>query len=99
MRIAYLHAAIALALLATWATAQVSPRARAVHASATVIDTHADTPQRFLDDGFDMGSTDPRDTGQISLEKARLGNLSAEFFSIWVYSRPTAAITHGVLSI
>jgi membrane dipeptidase len=62
----------------------VSARARAIEDSATVIDTHADTPQRFLDEGFDIGSTDPSDVGHISLEKARRGNLGAEFFSIWV---------------
>jgi membrane dipeptidase len=49
-----------------------------------VVDTHADTPQRFLDEGFDIGSTDPQDVGHISLGKARRGNLGAEFFSIWV---------------
>jgi len=62
----------------------VSPRALALHNSAIVIDTHADTPQRFLDDNFDIGSTDPKDFGHMSLDKARAGNLRAEFFSIWV---------------
>lgn len=64
--------------------AQVSPRAKAIHDSAIVVDTHADTPQRFLDEGFDIGSTDPNDNGHISLDKAKAGNLGAEFFSIWV---------------
>jgi membrane dipeptidase len=62
----------------------VSARAHAIHDSAIVIDTHADTPQRFLDENFDIGSTDPKDIGHISLDKARAGNLGAEFFSIWV---------------
>jgi membrane dipeptidase len=62
----------------------VSPRAQAIHDSALVVDTHADTPQRFLDEGFDMGSTDANDVGHVSLDKARRGNLGAEFFSIWV---------------
>jgi membrane dipeptidase len=62
----------------------ISAQARAIHDSALIIDTHADTPQRFLDEGFDIGSTDPHDTGHISLDKARRGNLGAEFFSIWV---------------
>ena len=62
----------------------VSARASAIHDSAIVIDTHADTPQRFLDEGFDIGSTDANDIGHISLDKARRGNLGAEFFSIWV---------------
>ena len=65
-------------------TEAVSAKARAIHDSALVIDTHADTPQRFLDEGFDIGSTDPNDNGHISLDKARRGNLGAEFFSIWV---------------
>lgn len=62
----------------------VSEKARAIHESALVIDTHADTPQRFLDEGFDIGSSDANDEGHISLDKARRGNLGAEFFSIWV---------------
>jgi membrane dipeptidase len=62
----------------------VSDRARAIHESAIVIDTHADTPQRFLDEGFDIGSTEPNDLGHVSLDKVTRGNLGAEFFSIWV---------------
>ena len=62
----------------------ISARARQIHDSAIIVDTHADTPQRFLDEGFDIGSTDPNDLGHISLDKARRGNLGAEFFSIWV---------------
>jgi len=64
--------------------AGISARARSIHESAIVVDTHADTPQRFLDENFDIGSTDPKDNGHISLDKARAGNLGAEFFSIWV---------------
>jgi len=62
----------------------VSARARQIHDSAIVVDTHADTPQRFLDEDFDIGSMDAKDIGHISLDKARRGNLGAEFFSIWV---------------
>jgi membrane dipeptidase len=62
----------------------ISSQARAIQESAIVVDTHADTPQRFLDEGFDIGSTDPNDIGHISLDKARRGHLGAEFFSIWV---------------
>jgi membrane dipeptidase len=62
----------------------VSAEAHAIHDSALIVDTHADTPQRFLDEGFDIGSTDPHDIGHMSLDKAHRGNLGAEFFSIWV---------------
>jgi membrane dipeptidase len=53
-----------------------------VQKSAIVIDTHADTPQRFLDEHFDLG--DPLNGGNFNLESVRKGNLGAEFFSIWV---------------
>src|ERR1700687_3932302 len=67
-----------------YAQTVVSDKAREIHNSAIVIDTHADTPQRFLDENYDIGSTDPKDHGHISLDKATAGNLGAEFFSIWV---------------
>ena len=60
----------------------VSAQARRIHDSAIVIDTHADTPQRFLDEDFDIASA--AGTGSIDLQKVREGNLGAEFFSIWV---------------
>ncbi len=62
----------------------VSAKAKAIHDSAIVVDTHADTPQRFLYENYDIGNTDPKDYGHISLDKAKAGNLGAEFFSIWV---------------
>jgi len=59
-----------------------------VQRSAIVIDTHADTPQRFVDEGFDL--SDPLGDGNFNLESARKGNLGAEFFSIWVDPVPNA---------
>jgi membrane dipeptidase len=53
-----------------------------VHRSAIVIDTHADTPQRFVDENFDL--SDPLKGGNLNLESIHKGNLGAEFFSIWV---------------
>jgi len=55
---------------------------QAVHASAIVIDTHADTPQRFVDEHWDF--TDPLNGGMLNYDSARKGNLDAQFFSIWV---------------
>jgi membrane dipeptidase len=57
----------------------------AVHASAIVIDTHADTPQRMLDDHYDL--SEPLNGGYLNFESAKKGNLGAEFFSIWVDPR------------
>jgi membrane dipeptidase len=70
--------------ISTQAQTPISKKAMEIQNSAIVIDTHADTPQRFLDENYDIGSTDPKDNGHISLDKAKAGNLGAEFFSIWV---------------
>ena len=77
------RSSLLLLLSASLAAQTVTPRARAIHHSAIVVDTHADTPQRFLYENFDIGNSDPKDIGHISLDKARAGNLGAEFFSIW----------------
>jgi membrane dipeptidase len=40
------------------AASQTRPKtdtAQTIHQSALVVDTHADTPQRFLDENFDLG--------------------------------------------
>jgi membrane dipeptidase len=57
-----------------------------IHFDALVIDGHADTPQRFVDNGWSF--SDPLDTGlgagMLNLESVRAGGLAAEFFAIWV---------------
>ena len=53
-----------------------------LHATSLVIDTHADTPQRFVDEGWNF--TDPLGTGMLNLASAQAGNLAAEFLAIWV---------------
>lgn len=73
-----------------------------VERSAIVIDTHADTPQRFVDENYDLG--DPLKGGNWNLESAQKGNLGAEFFSIWVepkrykgqYARRTLVLIDAV---
>lgn len=58
--------------------------ARQIHESSLVIDTHADTTQRLLDENFDMANPPAGDQGNLDFAKAKAGNLGAEFFSIWV---------------
>jgi membrane dipeptidase len=53
-----------------------------LHASSIVIDTHADTPQRFVDEHWEFSG--PLGDGMLNLETAKAGNLAAEFFAIWV---------------
>jgi len=79
--------AILLLAIPAFLCAQTKPAPKmltpdAVHRSAIVIDTHADTPQRFVDEHFDLG--DPLGSGNLNLDSIHRGNLGAEFFSIWV---------------
>lgn len=55
-----------------------------VHQSALIIDTHADTTGRLVDENFDMANPPAGDEGHFDFAKAKKGNISAEFFSIWV---------------
>ena len=74
-----------------------------IHSSALVIDTHADTPQRFVDEAWDF--TGPLAGGMLNLETAHTGNLAAEFFAIWPepeawrgrFAHRTLALIEGVL--
>jgi len=56
--------------------------AEQVHRSALVIDTHEDTPQRYVDEHFDLA--DPLNGGQLNLDAIHKGNLGASFMSTWV---------------
>ncbi len=71
----------------------------AVHQSAIVIDTHADTPQRFVDESWDF--TDPLNGGMLNYDSAKKGNLAAQFFSIWVDpgQYPAKESAHRTLSL
>jgi membrane dipeptidase len=61
---------------------QVSPRAKALHAEAIVLDTHDDTTQRLIYDHFDISKRHP--DGHIDIPRMREGGLGGLFFSIWV---------------
>jgi membrane dipeptidase len=61
---------------------EISPRAKKLHFSSIIIDTHDDTTQRLLTPGFDIGvrHTD----GSVDIPRMREGGLGAIFFSIWI---------------
>jgi len=67
------------------AAGDVSPRAAKLHRQAIVVDTHIDTPQRFLDEDFDLTPRDPK--GHIDLPRMKEGGLDAGFMSIYVDMR------------
>jgi membrane dipeptidase len=68
-----------------------------------MIDMHADTPQRFLDEGWEFTSV--LAGGMLNLDTARRGGLAAEFFAIWVepsehaynFAGRALELTHAVL--
>jgi membrane dipeptidase len=67
--------------------APISDKAKKLHFSSIVIDTHDDTTQRLLDPKFDLGVR--HSDGSIDIPRMREGNLSALFFSIWIPSKIT----------
>ena len=78
----------AAALLAAGVkSGDISARAKKLHFSSIVIDTHDDTTQRFLDGKFDMGERHAN--GSIDTPRMREGGLGAIFFSIWIPSKIT----------
>ncbi len=62
-------------------------RAKKLHFSSIIIDTHDDTTQRLLDGKFDIGARN--ETGSIDIPRMKAGNLGGIFFSIWIPSKIT----------
>ncbi|HBB98280.1 MAG TPA: membrane dipeptidase [Blastocatellia bacterium] len=53
-----------------------------IHRRAIIIDMHADTAQRLVDENVDLQNRLP--DGQFDAVRAKEGGLDAQFFSIWV---------------
>jgi membrane dipeptidase len=62
-------------------------KARKLHFSSILVDTHDDTTQLLLDPKFDLGER--HTSGSIDIPRMREGGLSAIFFSIWIPSKVT----------
>src|SRR5438445_6357413 len=77
----------------------LSERARKLHFSSIVVDTHDDTTQRLLDGKFDLGTRSS--TGSIDIPRMREGNVGAIFFSIWMPSKVTGpdAVNRAIVQI
>jgi len=63
----------------------ISARAAKLHRQAIVVDTHIDTPQRLLDEDFDLAARDSK--GHIDIPRMKEGGLDAGFLSIYVDMR------------
>jgi membrane dipeptidase len=77
---------VAAALLVQSATGDdIADRARKLHFSSIVLDTHDDTTQRFFTKTFDLGKRNP--DGHIDIPRMKQGGMNAIFFSIWIDGR------------
>src|SRR5271155_964813 len=63
----------------------IADRARKLHFSSIVLDTHDGTTQRFFSKTFDIGKRNP--DGHIDIPRMREGGMNAIFFSIWIDGR------------
>jgi membrane dipeptidase len=63
----------------------IAERARKLHFSSIVLDTHDDTTQRLFSKSFDIAKRNP--DGSIDIPRMREGGLNAIFFSIWIDGR------------
>src|SRR5260221_8264765 len=63
----------------------IAERARKLHFSSIVLDTHDDTTQRFFSKNFDLAKRNP--DGHIDIPRMREGGMNGIFFSIWIDGR------------
>jgi membrane dipeptidase len=64
---------------------EIAARARKLHFSSIVLDTHDDTTQRFFSKDFDIAKRNA--DGSIDIPRMRDGGMNAIFFSIWIDGR------------
>jgi membrane dipeptidase len=64
---------------------EIAGRARKLHFSSIVLDTHDDTTQRFFSKDFDLAKRNA--DGSIDIPRMKEGGMNAIFFSIWIDGR------------
>jgi len=78
-----------LCLAASGSGDEIAERARKLHFSSIVLDTHDDTTQRFFSKNYDLGKRNPE--GHVDIPRMREGGMNAVFFSIWIDGRTLGA--------
>src|SRR5260370_32644966 len=63
----------------------VAERAKKLHFSSVVLDTHDDTTQRFFSNDYDLGKRNP--DGHVDIPRMREGGMNGIFFSICIDGR------------
>jgi membrane dipeptidase len=74
-----------LRLSAPTSADDVAERARKLHFSSIVLDTHDDTTQRFFSKNYDIAKRNP--DGHVDIPRMIDGGMNAIFFSIWIDGR------------
>jgi membrane dipeptidase len=77
--------AVSVPLIAPANGDDIAERARKLHFSTIVLDTHDDTTQRFFTKDFDIAKRNA--SGSIDIPRMREGGMDAIFFSIWIDGR------------
>jgi len=76
---------VSSSLIAPASGDEIAERAKKLHFSSIVLDTHDDTTQRFFSTDFDIAKRNG--DGSIDIPRMREGGMNAIFFSIWVDGR------------
>jgi membrane dipeptidase len=76
---------VSSSLIAPASGDEIAERAKKLHFSSIVLDTHDDTTQRFFSTDFDIAKRNA--DGSIDIPRMREGGMNAIFFSIWVDGR------------
>jgi len=63
----------------------IADRARTLHFSSIVLDTHDDTTQRLFSKTYDLAKRNP--DGHVDIPRMKEGGMNAIFFSIWIDGR------------
>ncbi len=60
----------------------------AIHNKAITIDTHCDTPMKFVNNGFDIGIEHEAPSSRVDIPRMEKGGLDAIFFAVFTGQRP-----------
>ncbi len=96
-------ALVAMAAASAWLAVGVSgddaARARRLHFSSLVLDTHIDTPLQMKDPNWDFGQE--HESGHVDLPRLKQGGLDGAFFSIYMPGTVTGpkAVSDSLITI
>jgi membrane dipeptidase len=84
---------VALAVL-LYSCETVEKKAARIHSKVFTIDSHTDTPLKFMNDDFDIAVEHDAKTGggKIDLPRMEKGGLDAAFFAVFIGQGPRDSI-------